>query len=281
MSIFDRLLGRPEPPPPEPRPLENLFAGLLRPAVHLRTTGAETGSYFGGLPELPAHAAWPEKDSSPLAFLAALDLAEVAAVERFEWLPAAGRLLFFYDLAEQPWGFDPADAGSWRAIFVEPGELVATPPTPAGLDPDHLLPRRGINFRRVELPPSMGNEAVDPLDLTDAEIEALDEYRASLLGGAPEHQIGGYPNPMQSDDMELECQLASNGIDCGDPAGYEDPRVESLTPGAADWRLLLQLDSDDDLDLMWGDAGLLYFWIREQDARQRRFENAWLILQCG
>ncbi len=35
----------------------------------------------------------------------------------------------------------------------------------------------------------------------------------------------------------------------------------------------------DPLDLT--DAGLLYFWIREQDARRRDFDKVWLILQCG
>lgn len=31
---------------------------------------------------------------------------------------------------------------------------------------------------------------------------------------------------------------------------------------------------------MWGDAGILYFWVREQEAAAGRFDNAWAILQC-
>ena len=58
-------------------------------------------------------------------------------------------------------------------------------------------------------------------------------------------------------------------------------RVASLRDGCKDWRLLLQFDSDDDLNVMWGDCGKLYFWIREQDARLGRFDAAWLILQCS
>jgi hypothetical protein len=42
--------------------------------------------------------------------------------------------------------------------------------------------------------------------------------------------------------MQLECQLASNGIYCGDPDGYKNPRVAELKSGAADWILLLQID---------------------------------------
>ena len=33
-------------------------------------------------------------------------------------------------------------------------------------------------------------------------------------------------------------------------------------------------------DVMWGDAGIIYFWIRESDARARRFDASWVILQC-
>jgi uncharacterized protein YwqG len=80
--------------------------------------------------------------------------------------------------------------------------------------------------------------------------------------------------------MELECQLASNGVYCGEPAAYRDPETARLREGAEDWRLLLQFDSDDDLEVMWGDGGVLYFWIREQDARAGRFDNAWVVLQC-
>ena len=58
--------------------------------------------------------------------------------------------------------------------------------------------------------------------------------------------------------MELEAQLASHGVYCGDPAGYESPEAGRLEAGAKDRRLLLQLDSDEHMDVMWGDAGILY-----------------------
>ena len=48
-----------------------------------------------------------------------------------------------------------------------------------------------------------------------------------------------------------------------------------------DWRLLLQIDSDENCEMMWGDVGRIYFWIKTEDLKNRDFEKVWLILQCG
>ena len=106
-------------------------------------------------------------------------------------------------------------------------------------------------------------------------------HRRAVYGDGPCHQVDGFPSPIQGDEMELECQLVSNGIYCGDSSGYESAEAAALRGGASDWRLLLQVDSDDDLKMMWGDGGVLYFWIREADARAGRFENTWVVLQCS
>ena len=86
--------------------------------------------------------------------------------------------------------------------------------------------------------------------------------------------------PVQN-DMQLECELVSGGLYCGNPSGYEDPRAASLAAGAADWRLLLQIDTDDDANMMWGDCGMLYWWMRDDDIRNGRWDRAHLILQCS
>ena len=94
------------------------------------------------------------------------------------------------------------------------------------------------------------------------------------------HKLLGYPDPVQN-EMQTECQLVSNGIYCGDADGYRSARAEALRPGAADWRLLLQVDSEEDrAGMMWGDVGRVYFWIRDQDLRMRNFDAVWCILQC-
>jgi uncharacterized protein YwqG len=81
--------------------------------------------------------------------------------------------------------------------------------------------------------------------------------------------------------MEEECELVTNGIYCGDASGYNDPRVKSLEPNAKNWKLLLQIDSNDENDMMWGDCGRLYFWIKKDDLFNKNFNNSWVILQCS
>jgi uncharacterized protein YwqG len=77
----------------------------------------------------------------------------------------------------------------------------------------------------------------------------------------------------------LEAQLVSNGIYCGDANGYAQGRKKGLDAGASDWRLLLQVDSEERTGMYWGGSGRIYFLIRHRDLQDRRFEKVWLILQ--
>jgi uncharacterized protein YwqG len=201
-----------------------------------------------------------------------------------DWLPASGLLLFFYDLQDQPWGFDPKDRGGSATVYIPATEisdssLFASPPTP--LEADLVLPKCYMAFHRLTLPPSWETPELKAVGLTEDEMDLFLEQRALIYGQQPHHQIGGFPDPLQNPEMEEECQLVTNGLDCGNSSGYNDPRVAELKAGIEDWSLLFQMDTDDDLNLMWGDMGMIYFWVRRDDARKLKFENTWLILQCG
>jgi uncharacterized protein YwqG len=249
------------------RDVAALAAPLAVPAVHIVKTDAPSRSHFGGSPNLPPGIAWPERGGSKLGFLARLSLPEMHAAQRNEWLPDDGALLFFYDLDKQPWGFDPKDRGGWSVLFV--------PDLPAPVAHAHAAA-----FRRIDVLPSFDRDAVAALAFSTKESDLYAGMSEDRYGGEPRHQVGGYPAPIQGDGMELECQLASNGVYCGDETGFKDARAQSLAAGAAQWKLLLQMDSDEDLDVMWGDAGTIYYWVQADAARDGRFDNAWLILQC-
>lgn len=202
--------------------------------------------------------------------MAILDLRAVPELPEIP-LPRDGWLNFFYDAEEQgAWGFDPAQRDAWRVIA---SSSAARP-----VDPEAALPV-------VELC------AEDDWTLPDAFEDILEPLRAdeedgfwAVLDELPEtgtaHRIGGWPDLVQN-PLWLGAQLASHGIYVGNPEGYADPRAEALRGGASDWRLLLQIDSEDDADMMWGDVGRLYFVMKVADLQAAHFENAWFELQCS
>lgn len=258
------------------RDVQALTNGLVRPGVHLAVGDAPSRSHFGGDPALPPDVAWPSWNGTRLSFLARVSLAELDRVHRVDWLPRDGALLFFYDAEEQPWGFDPKDRGSSVVLHV-PDLVEPVDETTGEGSPAH----RAMELRRVDTRPSFDRDAIRELGFSEGESDAYAVLRDAPFADAPQHQIVGWPSPIQGDEMELESQLASNGLYVGAPGGYETPEALALSAGAGDWRLLLQFDSDDDLDVMWGDMGRLYFWIREADARAGRWDRTWLVLQCS
>ena len=78
----------------------------------------------------------------------------------------------------------------------------------------------------------------------------------------------------------------TRGYRCGSPEDYAKiPEAEKaeIKEKASEWRLLFQMGtvSTGDYELMFGDCGHIYFWIKKSDLVNRNFEHAWLILQCG
>lgn len=271
-------------PRPEPREqwekLRPRVEHLAEPAIHLAASSEPTSCWFGGAPRVDTAAfEWPEVSGRPLAFWGQLDLAELHAAHGIDWLPERGSLAFFYDVEEMPWGFDPKDRGKWTVLHFD--TTTGEPPLPPVAEGALALDRVFLRPSKVDVLPDTQNDAAEALELTDAEWDAYADFRRGVDPDEPAHQVGGFASPVQGDMMELECQLASNGVYVGDASGYESSEGRRLESGARDWRLLLQFDSDDDVGVMWGDCGMLYFWVREQDARAGRFDDVWLVLQCS
>lgn len=225
--------------------------------------GGDGLSRLGGVPDMTG--AWPRYGGRPLCNVAQLDLAEMRAVGGPDWLPGDGRLLFFYELEHGSWGIEPKDAGSAVVIYEVGTQVSATEPD--DLPYEAKFPAYPVIFKQAISYPSDQRLGLDWRRLNTASSDALAEVLEDLAPLAPMHQIGGYPCPVQNDSMEAECQ------DIAKRLGQRDGDV-------SDWRLLLQLDTDDDAGMMWGDVGSLYFWIREQDARAGDFSRVWTILQC-
>jgi uncharacterized protein YwqG len=250
------------------------------------------GSHLGGLPHLPQDMPWPHKDQRPLSFLAQVDLEEMHAREGNVDLPATGLLLFFFDAEEQPWGFDPKDKGSSQVLHIPVPDnqrpLWENAPSDLNgpLNADFVFQKCRLVFFPGITVPNLESDAAKAMNLTSKEEEAfLEVVEEGLLGSVDEilslHHLMGHSENMQG-DMQMECQLASNGIYVGDASGYKSEKGRALASGARDWRLLLQLDSDEiGPGWMWGDAGRIYYWIRQADLAAGDFSATWTVLQCG
>ena len=119
-----------------------------------------------------------------------------------------------------------------------------------------------------------GDLVAQPLEWDEAENGASNDGEDACC-----HRISGWPTPVQG-DMQTECALVAAGHYCGSGQSYQDPALQSVRDSAGDWLLLLQLGTDEKLGMNWGDDGQLYIWIRREDLRARRFDQARLVLQC-
>ena len=93
----------------------------------------------------------------------------------------------------------------------------------------------------------------------------------------------GWPDIIQN-NMTLECELVSQGHYLG--GKWESVPLEERDrlrkPSVEGWQLLFQLDTVESggFELMFGDCGRIYFYIRNEDLAARRFDRVWLIQQC-
>ena len=252
-------------------------------------------SKFGGRPDVPAGFVWPvfetktfdgeEGKPRPLAFLAQFDCARLAELDPEGLLHRTGLLSFFYELGSQRWGYDPKDAGCARVFWFD-GEPVAPAEFPRDLEEDFRLPELAAEL-------SGGTDAPDFQDaclaldypFTANDYRFFDQARRELGYAYPDNrsQLLGWPDIIQN-NMTLECELVSRGHYLG--GSWESvPQEERDTlrvPSVQDWRLLFQLDTvaSGNFELMFGDCGRIYFYIRREDLLARRFDRAWLVLQC-
>jgi uncharacterized protein YwqG len=231
-------------------------------------------SRIGGAPDLPASMKWPEHNGKPLSFLAQIRLCDTAPHDRELLLPPSGYLYFFCNMEQSVWGFDPKDFGNWKVIFVNAETNLLRASAPASLpEPGTRGVCRLKFFPRLSLPE-------DPPFVRPGVQDPYCELRKEFVTSAPHHQLLGHPGDTRN-EMAAQCQLVSHGIYCADPIAYQTPAAAKLKKWAKDWRLLFQVDSEEESEMMWGDLVRRYFWIRAEDLHQRNFTRVWMIVQCS
>lgn len=258
---------------------------LLRPSIRLTTRPTDESalpigaSKLGGLPDLPRGAAWPSGKGAALSFIAQIRLEDVHALAAASVLPPAGLLSFFYDAKQSTYGADPADCGGWQVLFTPPGQTasLARVAPPLGLPTSAWFTACAVSYsEEATLPTQIALDAPTVAWTADDQAayeQFLTTFSAQANPKEPRNRLLGHPDTLQ-DDMRIECQFAANGV-----SDANDPRAASLTPGATNWRLLLQVDSDFHAGMRWADAGMLYFWIEDAALQAARFDNTWVVLQ--
>ncbi|MCC6462716.1 MAG: DUF1963 domain-containing protein [Saprospiraceae bacterium] len=278
------------------------LAPLLRNTIRLYQQATDEKNIpvgqtkIGGRPDLPTAITWATETSlahsteerflgfdrpkettatKPLSFIAQINLSETAPFDLDNVLPKTGILYFFYSAAQEVWGFDYQDKNKFEVIYWN-GDFAEL----KRLDFPHDLPVSSrykpcsVGMQSELSLPSYGHDVYE--NFADDEVSTFwqEVYEDGNL-----NKLLGYSDNIQG-EMELECELVTNGLYCGDPSGYNDPRAKALEPNAKNWRLLLQIDSNEENEMMWGDCGRLYFWIKKGDLVNKQFDQSWFSLQC-
>lgn len=250
-------------------------------------------SKLGGKPDLPSDFEWYYfkgesydgiTENRPLSFLAQINCAEAKALDQDDLLPSGGMLYFFYELETMTWGFDPKDKGSAR-VYYYPGDIQDLQRTefPEDLSDEYKLPEMAIRFSQQKDWPDYEEFVEWHNEVGYDAWEAYDKVLQAKGAGEPGlvTKLLGYADLVQG-GMLLQCEEVANGIYTGDNPDIAPDKLEKYKEDCVQWRLLFQMDSiqDEAYEILWGDFGRIYFYIREDDLRNLNFEDCWLILQC-
>lgn len=268
------------------------FDSLIFPSYQIQLEPVED-SYFplgvskiGGQPDLAADVEWPKWKGCNMSFIAQINLADLPDPTP---LSPGGLLSFFY--AVEPMYEDEDfydDPNTCHVIFtpVEGLSGLTRKPLPE-LTEDAIFKPNGVTFSPVLSVPAPESAYLESMGLGwngnrehfDKYWEVfIEKYREITEASDTVHRLFGHPDQIQG-DMQVACQVMTTELT------YEmlnDPGVnERAVKSALKWRLLLQIDSEEEkTGIMFGDVGRLYFWIREEDLAEQRFDRVVCEMQC-
>ncbi|WMI80284.1 YwqG family protein [Anaerotignum sp. MB30-C6] len=276
--------------------VEEMRRNMIRLYINHKAEYVCGGTRFGGVPDVPEDFVWPTFETStfdddkvrlrPLSFLAQFNCAEISSLDKEGLLPRTGLLSFFYEIGSQLWGYDPKDAGCARVYWFEDIASLSKAKFPEDLDEDYRFAELQIKAAIEKSMPSFEDFAFGREDFYRGDGYEIFENICKELGHEmPENasKLLGWPDVIQN-NMTLECELVSRGHYLG--GGFDHiPKSdmdEARKTSMESWRLLFQLDTVGykDFELMFGDCGRIYFYIRKEDLMARQFDKTWLILQC-
>jgi hypothetical protein len=240
-------------------------------------------SKFGGFPDLPADFEWPLWDEVPLTFLAQFRLSVLARFDRELNLPRAGMLYFFYDETLTSLIQDEKVVPLETKVHFHPGDVSTLRRTPAPEDAEWVQPPAHATFYRVVTIPFLNTVEHELMHLTEEEDLQYEKVVLEWRNFNPEkreprHFLGGFVDVNANDPRLQLVTIKGQKIPWNDWHKEKDEArkqalMDSWCLAAQDWRLLLQVDSDDDFGLHIGDYDKLDFFIHDDALANQSFDT--------
>ena len=215
-------------------------------------------SKLGGRPDLATGVQWPAWANGPLSFVAQINTGELPDFAEKALLPAGTLLSLFWNT--QAGDVGPENAGAFRIIASPVASGLERKTFPAQLSAKARFTACRITARKSISLPDWESPVVQAWGLTEEESDAYLDLFEDLMPDEEaglNHQLLGYSNSIQGNQEQ------------GEPFD-----------NAPDWRLLMQIDSDDGARMNFLDGGRLYFWIREAHLTSGRFNEIWMTMDC-
>jgi hypothetical protein len=245
-------------------------------------------SKLGGTPDLPSGTRWPTWQGSPQLFVSQVCLADIAPYDVEGDLPHSGLLSFFCTFDNPP---DQLDPSSWTVSYFE-GDLT----TLARLDPPSGLSERfpacSAAFSRQPTLPDNDSREILALGLSEPErIAYIDVLTGNDIGflDQMDHHLLGYPCSLGGSPFiyagpanPFWDQYRSGHVPVIEPLslGHDQQTLRDMRHRAeAEWRLLLQVYSNEEAQMDWEGGGVLHFCIPRTALSQRDFDRVWPVVQ--
>jgi uncharacterized protein YwqG len=275
-------------------PYKKFVLKEIQPSIRLKTNGAQCEEIgktkLGGCPDLSENISWAKSnfDSRYLSFLGQVNLREVKMLDELDFLPQSGLLYFFFNL-------DSGDDGKVIFSKEEIGLVRANPPEElkaqnkpfwkqllTGKAKKRILKESKVEIYKEYDVPSWDSLRLEKIQKeTNAIIQPIDSFKEGIFEDIYEegetettsnHHLLGHYKGIQNEYHELNF-LDKNTSD-----------LQNLTLAeinkALKWKLLFQFDSDNNLEMSWGDWGRIYFFIHEDDLKKQNFDNVKISADC-
>lgn len=163
-------------------------------------------SKLGGLPDMPDEMEFPKYDNGYLTFIGQFKLKEMKPYDKDGLLPNSGILYLFYDVVEQPWGFEEEE-GCFKVLYFD-GDLATLKRKEYPEISDNYYPLNAyqVNFKNIS------TISENPANLTfenEDEEENFWNFRQELMeledeegNTSPSHYMLGEPFNVQNDVFE-------------------------------------------------------------------------------